>query len=88
VSRKHPKLKFHNMGDEELRTGDMRSWQNTTMRALWRTASTSHFFAYKVWIFRSFNGGVLLLFFMPLFFEGFMDFKGGGGLITFSKRGT
>jgi hypothetical protein len=25
---------------------------------------------------------------MPLFFEGFMEFKGGGGLLNFSKRGT
>jgi hypothetical protein len=83
VYGQHPKLKLQNMGGGELRTGDMRPCQNTTMRALWSTAYTSHFFACKVWIFRSFNGGVFLLFFMPLFFEGFMEFKGRGGLITF-----
>jgi hypothetical protein len=67
VSGQHPKLKLQNMGVGELKTGDMRPCQNTTMRALWRTTSTSHFFACKVWIFRSFNGGVFLLFFMPVF---------------------
>jgi hypothetical protein len=35
---------------------------------LWRTASTSHFFVCKVWIFRSFNGGVFLLFFYAFVF--------------------
>jgi hypothetical protein len=85
VFGQHPKLKLNNMGSGELITGDMGSCQNTTMRALWRTASTSYFFVCKVWNFRSFNGGVF--FSMPLFFEGFMEFK-GGGLITFSKRGA
>jgi hypothetical protein len=41
---------------------------NTTMRARWRTASTPHFFVCKVWIFRSFNGGVFLLFFYAFVF--------------------
>jgi hypothetical protein len=87
VSGQHPKLKLHIMGGGELITGYMGPCKNTTMRALWRTASTSHFFLCKVWIFRSFNGGVFFCFSMPLFFERFMEFK-GAGLITFSKKGT
>jgi hypothetical protein len=82
------KLKLHNMEYGEPRTEAMRPCLNTTMRALWRTAYTSHLFVCKVWIFRSFNGGVFFGFFsMPLLRVGFMEFKGGGGLITFSKGG-
>jgi hypothetical protein len=57
VSGQHPKLKFQNMDGGELKTGYMSPCQDTTMVALWRTASTSHFFAGKVWIFRSFKEG-------------------------------
>jgi hypothetical protein len=56
------------------------------MRALWRTASTSHFFVCKVWIFRSFKGGLYLLIFMPLFLRSH-GVQGRRGLIAFSKRG-
>jgi hypothetical protein len=87
VSGQHPKLKLQNMGGGELKTGYMRPCQNTTIRILWRTTSTSHFFVCKVWIFRSFNGGVFLLFFMPLFSEGFMEFKRGGFLLMFQRGG-
>jgi hypothetical protein len=79
VFGQHPKLKLQNMDGGELITGGMRPCLNTTMKALWRTASTSHFFVCKVWILRSFNGGVFLLFFYAFVFEGFMEFKGGGG---------
>jgi hypothetical protein len=87
VYGQHPKLKLQNMGGGELKSGDTSPSQNTTMRALWRTASTSHFFACKVWIFRSFNGGVFLLFFMLLFLKDSWSSR-EGGIITFSKRGT
>jgi hypothetical protein len=74
------------MDDVELRTEAMRPFLNTTTRALWRTASTSHFFACKVWIFRSFNAGVFFGFFsMHLLCVGFMEFKGGGVLLLFQR---
>jgi hypothetical protein len=89
VFGQHPKLKLQNMDRGELRTEAMRPCMNTTMRALWRTASTSHFFVCKVWIFRSFNGGVFLLFFLCLcFLKDSWSSREGGGLIIFSKRGT
>jgi hypothetical protein len=50
VSGQHPKLKLQSMDGGEFKTGDMRPCQNTTMRALWRTPSTSHLFACNVWI--------------------------------------
>jgi hypothetical protein len=65
---------------------DMRPCQNTRVRALWRTASTSHFFVCKVWIFRSFNGIICFCFSMPLFFEEFMELK-GGGVLLFQREG-
>jgi hypothetical protein len=89
VFEQHPKLKLQNMDGGELKTEAMRPCLNITMRALWRTASTSHFFVCKAWIFTSFNGGFFFWFFsMPLLCKGFMEFKGGGGLIPISKRGT
>jgi hypothetical protein len=48
VSGQQPKLKLRNMDDAELKTGDMSPCQSITMRALWKTASTSHFFVCKV----------------------------------------
>jgi hypothetical protein len=68
VFGQHPKLKLLNVGGGELRTGDMIPCQDTTMRALWRTTSISHFFVCKVWIFRSFNGRFFLLFFYAFVF--------------------
>jgi hypothetical protein len=89
VFGQHPKLKSQNMSGGELRTEDTRPCQNTTMRALWRMASTSHFLVCKVWIFISFNGGVFLLFFYAFVFWRIHGVQGRGeGLITFSKRGT
>jgi hypothetical protein len=67
VFGQHKKLKLQNIGGGELKTGDMRPCQNTTMRALWRTSSTSQFIC-KVWSFRSFNGGVFILFFYAFIF--------------------
>jgi hypothetical protein len=67
VSGQHLMLKLQNMGGGELRTGNIRPCQNTTMRALWRTASTSHFFACKVWIFRSYMGEILFCFYAFVF---------------------
>jgi hypothetical protein len=76
------------MDNEKLRTEAMRPCLNITTRALWRTASTSHFFVCKVWIFRSFNGGFFFGFFsMPLLCEAFMEFKGGGVLLLFQRGG-
>jgi hypothetical protein len=43
------------------------------MRALLKTVSTSHFFVCKVWIFRSFKGGVIYFYAFDL---GFKEFKG------------
>jgi hypothetical protein len=84
MSWQHPKLKLQNMGGGELRTGDMMPCQNTTMRTLWRTASTSHVFACKVWIFRSFNGAFFFCV-LCLFFKGFTEFKTGGSCYFFKE---
>jgi hypothetical protein len=85
-----PKLKLQSMDDGEPRTEAMRPCLNTTTRALWRTASTSHFFVCKVWIFRSFSGFFFLwVFFYAFAWYGIHGVQGrGGGIITFSKRGT
>jgi hypothetical protein len=88
VFGQHPKLKLQNMDNGELRAEAMMPCLNTTMRALWRTASKSHFFVCKVWIFRSFNGGGFFCFFLCLCFcEGFMELKGGGVLLLFQRGG-
>jgi hypothetical protein len=60
---------------------------NTTMRALWRTASTSHFFLCKVCIFISFSGGVFLSFFLYLCFLKDSWSAREGGSYYFFKEG-
>jgi hypothetical protein len=89
VFGQHPKLKLQNMGGGELRTEDMMPCQNTTMRALWRTASTSHFFVCKVWIFRSFNGEVFSFVFLCLCFlkDSGSSREGVGVLLLFQRGG-
>jgi hypothetical protein len=84
LSGQHPKLKLQNMYGGELKTGDMSPCQNTTMRALWRTTSASHYLECKVWILRSFNQRVFFCF-LCLCFEGFMAFKGGTSYYFFKE---
>jgi hypothetical protein len=83
----HPKLKLQNMGVGEPRAGDTRPCQNTTMRALWRTASTSQFFVCKVWIFRSFNGEFFFCFLCLCFLKGSWSSREGGVLLLFQRGG-
>jgi hypothetical protein len=68
VFGQHPKLKLQNMDGGELRTEAIMPCMNTTMRALWSTASIPHFFVCKVWIFISLNGGFFFCFNLCLFF--------------------
>jgi hypothetical protein len=85
VFGQHLKLKLQNMDGGELRTESMRPCLNITMRALSRNASASHLFVCKVWIFKSFNGGVFFWFFLCLFFVKDSWSSRGGVLLLFQR---
>jgi hypothetical protein len=77
-------LKFLNMAGGGLKIWATSPWQSITMRALWRTASTSHFFVCRYGS-SGLSRGEFYLFTCPCF--GMQGVQVRGCLITFSKRG-
>jgi hypothetical protein len=80
-----PRKRLQSIAAGELKTVVLSLCWIITMRVLWRTSSTLHFWDMRHNL-RSFKG-VFVFCFLHAFTLDCFRFKRGGGLITFSRRG-
>jgi hypothetical protein len=84
VFGKHPKLKSHNMGGGELRTGDMRPSEHYNESTLEDRIYLHHTSLYVMYGSSDLSMGEFFFFFYAFVFGRIHGVQGrGGGLITF-----